>query len=176
MSTGPVQVGGTILMISSQFRLLNIASYGLMTILRIFLDLRSINCRFPALEAVSFVRVMSRLDADSVRWCRGLGSGQGASFGRPSPSSHVVASAWTLRLGERICFMEWGDERLYSGVCSYEVMGSPCPQGTGRGWGGDAVQLLFASVWRARTWEDAEKPAVVLTGRQRASLPREGVI
>lgn len=45
-----------------------------------------------------------------------------------------------------------------------------------QGLGGDGVQLLLASVCRARTWEDAEKPALVLTGRQRASLPCEGVI
>lgn len=75
VSTGPVQVGVAILMISSQFRLLNIASYGLMTILRIFLDLRSVNCRFPALGAVFVVGVMRSLDAGSVRWCQGLGSG-----------------------------------------------------------------------------------------------------
>lgn len=43
VSIGPVQVGVAILMISSQFRLLNIASCGLMTILRIFLDLHSVN-------------------------------------------------------------------------------------------------------------------------------------
>lgn len=75
VSTGPVQVGVAILMISSQFRLLNIASYGLMTILRIFLDLRSVNCRFPALGAVFVVGVMRSLDSGSIRWCRGLGSG-----------------------------------------------------------------------------------------------------
>ena len=73
----------------------------------------------------------------TVRWCRGLGSGQGASFGRSSPP-HV----WWPRpgLGERICFVEWGKEQLYSGVCSCEVMSSPCPQETGRGW----AEMVFS--------------------------------
>ena len=42
--------------------------------------------------------------------------------------------------------MGWGDEQLYSGVCSHEVMSSPWPQETGRGWGGDGVWHLLASV------------------------------
>ena len=47
--------------------------------------------------------------------------------------------------------MGWGDEQLYSGVCSHEVMSSPWPQETGRGWGGDGVWHLLASVCGAGT-------------------------
>lgn len=107
----------------------------------------------------------------TVRWCRGLGSGQGASFGRSSPP-HM----WWPRpgLGERICFVEWGTTvqwglLLWSNELSL-------PPGDRQGLGGDGVQLLLASVCRAKTWEDAEKPALVLTGQWRASLPCEGVI
>lgn len=91
------------------------------------------------------------------------GLARGPPLGGPL-HPHMWWPAWTLRLGERICFMEWGDERLYSGVWPIEVMGSPCPQGTGRGCGGDAVQLLrplFGEPGPERTQRSC---AVVLTG------------
>ena len=37
-------------------------------------------------------------------------------------------------------YVSWSEEQLYSGVCSCEVMSSPCPQETGRGW----VEMVFS--------------------------------
>lgn len=160
-------------MISSQFRLLNIASYGLMTILRIFLDLRSINCKFLAQGSSFFCGSDEPFRCRLCQVVQGFGVWPGGLLWE-ALSAHMWwprpgLSGW----GERICFMEWGDERLYSRVCSYEVMGSPCPQGTGRGCGrccSASPAPLFGGQdlrgpQRSQPWSSQ--------GGRGASLPRE---